>query len=146
MTTSALPRHAAASNKKFLIGGLFVLAAVAFLIVSGLQDSGLLYFQTLSEARTQVRAGDGRVVRINGVADMNSVKWDGQKLDLTFDIIEGTSRMPVYYHGVMPDTFYQSESVVVEGTLNRQGVFEARSLLVKCPSRYEPVVAPASSS
>jgi len=144
MTTSTLPRPALANNRKFIIAGALVLAAVALLIVNGLQDSGLLYFQTLSEARTQVRAGDGRVVRINGVVDMNSVKWDGQKLDLQFDIVEGSNRMPVFYHGVMPDTFYQSESVVVEGALNRQGVFEARSLLVKCPSRYEPVVAPAS--
>ncbi len=144
MTTTALPQRAIGSNKKFYIGGVIILAAVGLLIVNGLQDSGLLYFQTLSEARTQVRPGDGRVVRINGVVDMNSVKWDGQKLDLAFDIVEGTNRLPVYFHGVMPDTFYQSESVVVEGTLNRQGVFEARSLLVKCPSRYEPVVAPSS--
>lgn len=144
MTTTALPQRSTGSSKKFYIGGVIILAAVGLLIVSGLQDSGLLYFQTLSEARTQVRPGDGRVVRINGVVDMNSVKWDGQKLDLAFDIVEGTSRLPVFYHGVMPDTFYQSESVVVEGTLNRQGVFDARTLLVKCPSRYEPVVAPSS--
>lgn len=145
MSTSALSRPAVgASNRKFLIGGFLILGAVALLIVNGLQSTALLYFQTLSEARTQIKAGDGRVVRINGVVDMNTVKWDGQKLDLSFDLVEGSARLPVFFHGVMPDTFYQSESVVVEGSLNRQGVFEARTLLVKCPSRYEPVVAPES--
>ena len=78
------------------------------------------------------------------MADLKSVKWDAQNLNLAFDIVEGDRRLPVLYHGVMPDTFQQSESVVVEGTLSTNGVFDARTLLVKCPSRYEPVVAPST--
>lgn len=132
-----------ALEKKFIIGEFIILAAIGLLVVNGL-SSASVYYLTVSEARTQLRAGNGQIVRINGVADMSSVKWDAQNLNLSFDIVEGSQRVPVLFHGVMPDTFYQSESVVVEGTLSKNGVFEARTLHVQCPSRYEPVVAPSS--
>ena len=144
MTTAVLPTpRSGPANRKFILGGVIVLALVGFLIVNGLQTASI-YYLTVSEALTQLRAGDGQVVRINGVADQSTVKWDAQNLTLKFDITEGAMRIPVVYHGVMPDTFSQSESVVVEGSLASSGAFEARDLLVKCPSRYQPVVAPSS--
>jgi cytochrome c-type biogenesis protein CcmE len=144
MTTATLsqPRGRLA-GKKFILGGIVILAMVGFLVANGLQTTSV-YYLTVNEARTQLKPGGTQVVRINGVADMTSVKWDAQNLNLSFDIVEGDRRLPVVYHGVMPDTFQQSESVVVEGTLSTRGVFDARTLLVKCPSRYEPVVAPSS--
>jgi len=130
-------------SKKFIIGGFIILAAVGLLVASNLQSTSVFYL-TVSEAKTQLRAGGDQIVRINGVADQSTVKWDAKNLNLSFDIVEGNNRLPIVYHGVMPDTFNQSESVVVEGSLAKNGVFEARTLLVKCPSRYEPVVAPSS--
>ena len=143
MTTATIsPPHRGLAGKKFILGGIVILAMVGFLVASGLQSTSV-YYLTVNEARTQLRPGGTQVVRINGVADLKSVKWDAQNLNLAFDIVEGDRRLPVLYHGVMPDTFQQSESVVVEGTLSTAGVFDARTLLVKCPSRYEPVVAPS---
>ncbi len=40
------------------------------------------------------------------------------------------------YHGVVPDTFMENSEVVVEGSI-RSEVFEAHTLLAKCPSKYE---------
>jgi cytochrome c-type biogenesis protein CcmE len=53
------------------------------------------------------------------------------------------ARVPVVYHGSVPDLFKVGRHVVVEGTL-RNGVFVAKpgSLVTKCPSKY----APAKSS
>jgi cytochrome c-type biogenesis protein CcmE len=53
------------------------------------------------------------------------------------------ARIPVAYHGSVPDLFKAGRHVVVEGTL-RHGVFVAKpgSLVTKCPSKY----APAKSS
>jgi len=137
------PPRSGLAGKKFILGGIVILAMVGFLIASGLQSTSV-YYLTVNEAHTQLKPGGTQVVRINGVADLKSVKWDAQNLNLAFDIVEGDRRLPVLYHGVMPDTFQQSESVVVEGTLSTNGVFDARTLLVKCPSRYEPVVAPST--
>jgi cytochrome c-type biogenesis protein CcmE len=54
-----------------------------------------------------------------------------------------TARVPVVYHGSVPDLFKTGRHIVVEGTY-RNGVFVAKrnSLITKCPSKY----APANSS
>ena len=53
------------------------------------------------------------------------------------------ARVPVVYHGSVPNQFKTGGDVVVEGTL-RNGVFVAKrgSLITKCPDHY----APAKSS
>src|SRR5438477_10804480 len=114
MTTVAPERQrAGAVNKKFLVGGFIILGAVAALTSVNLTSDSLQYYKTLGEARVALRPGDGQLVRINGVADMSSVRYDAQRLDLSFDIVEGSNRLPISFHGVIPDTFNQSESVVV---------------------------------
>ena len=53
------------------------------------------------------------------------------------------ARVPVVYHGSVPDQFKAGADLVVEGTL-RNGVFVAKrgSMITKCPDHY----APAKSS
>ena len=49
------------------------------------------------------------------------------------------ARVPVVYHGSVPDLFKTGRDIVVAGTL-RNGVFVAQrgSLITKCPSKYTP--------
>jgi cytochrome c-type biogenesis protein CcmE len=49
------------------------------------------------------------------------------------------ARVPVVYHGSVPDLFKTGRHVVLEGTM-RNGVFVAKpgSLVTKCPSKYTP--------
>lgn len=47
-----------------------------------------------------------------------------------------TTAIPVVYNRVKPDLLADDVEVVVEGTLV-DGVFQARKVLVKCPSKYE---------
>jgi cytochrome c-type biogenesis protein CcmE len=56
---------------------------------------------------------------------------------------KNTARVPVVYHGSVPNQFKTGGDVVLEGTL-RDGVFVAKpgSLITKCPDHY----APAKSS
>jgi cytochrome c-type biogenesis protein CcmE len=53
------------------------------------------------------------------------------------------ARVPVVYHGTVPDQFKTGADLVVQGTL-RNGVFVAKagSMITKCPDHY----APAKSS
>jgi cytochrome c-type biogenesis protein CcmE len=55
--------------------------------------------------------------------------------------IDGRSavRVPVVYHGSVPDLFKVGRHIVVDGRY-RNGVFVARrdSLVTKCPSKYSP--------
>ena len=49
------------------------------------------------------------------------------------------ARVPVVYHGSVPDLFKTGRDIVVDGTLHN-GVFVAKrgSLITKCPSKYTP--------
>jgi cytochrome c-type biogenesis protein CcmE len=53
------------------------------------------------------------------------------------------ARVPVLYHGSVPDLFKTGRHIVVQGTL-RNGVFVATpgSLVTKCPSKYAPAKSP----
>jgi cytochrome c-type biogenesis protein CcmE len=49
------------------------------------------------------------------------------------------ARVPVVYHGSVPNQFKTGADLVVEGTL-RNGIFVAKrgSMITKCPSHYTP--------
>lgn len=127
------PKH----KFKFVVGGFVAVASILVLIVNGLLSAGN-YYITLEEAVTQGDRLVGRGLRINAVVDKESVRYDTQNIVLTFDLVDDAGhRLPVVYHDVMPDLFMKSESVIVEGRLNEQGVFEASLILVKCPSKYQ---------
>jgi len=111
--------------------GLVVAGCVGYLIFSASGGSAE-YYLTVSELRTQTQAGD---VRVAGVVQNDVQKSDGG-LHVTFTEKDGTASMPVDYSGPLPDIFKPGIMVVVEGKLGGDGVFHARTLLAKCPSRF----------
>jgi len=111
--------------------GLVVAGCVGYLILSASGGSAE-YYLTVSELRTQTHAGD---VRVAGVVQNDVQKSDGG-LHVTFTEKDGTASVPVDYSGPLPDIFKPGITVVVEGKLGGDGVFHARTLLAKCPSRF----------
>ena len=111
--------------------GLVVAGCVGYLIFSASGGSAE-YYLTVSELRTHAHAGD---VRVAGVVQNDVQKSDGG-LHVTFTEKDGTASMPVDYSGPLPDIFKPGITVVVEGKLGGDGVFHARTLLAKCPSRF----------
>jgi len=111
--------------------GLVVAGCVGYLIFSASGGSAE-YYLTVSELRTHTHAGD---VRVAGVVQNDVQKSDGG-LHVTFTEKDGTASMPVDYSGPLPDIFKPGITVVVEGKLGGDGVFHARTLLAKCPSRF----------
>ena len=111
--------------------GLVVAGCVGYLIFSASGGSAE-YYLTVSELRTHTHAGD---VRVAGVVQNDVQKSDGG-LHVTFTEKDGTASVPVDYSGPLPDIFKPGITVVVEGKLGGDGVFHARTLLAKCPSRF----------
>lgn len=121
---------------KFLVGGLVILAAVAYLVVMALQTTGA-YYRTVSEVVSQKEALVGKPLRVSGQLIVDSIVWKPLTLELSFEITDETgARLPVYFQGVKPDNMTEAAEVIVEGRLRPDGVLEANSLLLKCPSRY----------
>jgi cytochrome c-type biogenesis protein CcmE len=121
---------------KFLVLGLGVLLSMTFLMVVGMnRPGGMVYYLTVSEFMQQADPAGGDY-KINGTVSMGSIERMTTGMDVRFVITDGSSSLPVAYHGVIPDTFVDDAAVVVEGRL-QDGTFVAHNLLAKCPSKYE---------
>lgn len=111
--------------------------AAGFLVYRAWQGSAIYYF-TVTEIKAQGSSLYGKTVRVNGVVVPGSIVREEGSFLVTFTIAEGGETLSVTYNGVAPDTFKDDAEVVVEGRLSDSGVFQADTLLAKCPSKYEP--------
>ncbi len=108
-----------------------VAACVGYLIYSASGGSSE-YYLTVSELKSHTQSGD---VRVAGVVQ-NDVQRSEGGLHVTFTEKDATASIPVEYTGTVPDIFQPGITVVAEGRLGSDGVFHARTLLAKCPSRF----------
>jgi len=134
-------------KKKFIIGGLILFLAVGYLGFIGFRSSASYYY-TVSELMAQGNIRPTQSVRVNGKVLAGSVEQKSGDLSLEFTVTEGGKNLPVVYRGVVPDTFTPGGDIVVEGTLSAGGIFQAKTLLPKCPSKYKPAatIPPAKGS
>jgi len=124
-------------NKSFLIAGLVVFVAVAYLGFLGFQSSATYYY-TVSEVTGQGSSIHGQNIRVNGWVFPDSVEQEPSTLTLKFTLTEGENSLPVVYHGVVPDAFKADSEVVVEGYVDSDGILQSDTIMTKCPSRYIP--------
>ena len=125
-------------KKKYLIGGLILIAALVFLGYLGFMG-GLTYYYEVGELLDKANSISGQTVRVSGnIAD--DVVKDG--LEMRFAILDTNDSeicLPVFYSGAVPDTFKVGNQVVVEGKYTTTaGIFEAEAIIVKCGSKYIP--------
>ena len=116
---------------RWSIPALVVAACVGYLIYSASGGSAE-YYLTVSQLQSHSGGGD---VRVAGVVQTDVQKSEGG-LHVTFTEKDGTASVPVDYTGTLPDIFRPGITVVAEGRLGKDGVFHARTLLAKCPSRF----------
>jgi len=116
---------------KLALLGAVVAACVGYLVYSASGGSSE-YYLTVSELRAHATSGD---VRVAGVVQNDVQRSDGG-LHVLFTEKDGTASLPVEYQGTLPDIFQPGITVVAEGRLGTDGIFHARAVLAKCPSRF----------
>jgi len=145
------------------VGGVILLAAVVYLIVTNLVSSQQ-YFITIDELNARQSELAGRNVRISGAVIGDTIQYDGH--ELSFEVAnvpasaaeiqdEGglaevlheavsnpnASRIQVVlYDEPMPDLLQNEAQAIVTGKMGDDGVFYADELLLKCPTRYDQAV------
>ena len=108
-----------------------VAACVGYLVYSSTGGSAE-YYLTVSELRSHATSGD---VRVAGLVQPDVLRSDGG-LKVQFTERDATAALLVDYSGTLPDIFRPGVTVVAEGRLGSDGVFHARTVLAKCPSRF----------
>ncbi len=146
---------------KFLIGGLIIIAAVAYLVITATRATAE-YYLTVSELQDQSDQYLGQNVRISGAVIGDSIHYDPTSLLLQFTIADipgdeetiaaegGLSHvlqeavldperahLEIVFDGPQPDMLTDEAQAILTGSLGSDGVFYANEVLMKCPSRYE---------
>ena len=111
---------------------LTVAVAVMYSMV-GRMGENTVYYYTVSEVRSQPIEG---LIRMSGHVKAGTIEREPERMFVTFEVTDTTSSIPVAYTGPIPDIFAEGIEVVVEGTIVDE-VFQASTLLAKCPSKYE---------
>ncbi len=149
---------------KFIIGGVLILAAVIYLIISSTRANAE-YFMTVDELKAKGNSIVGQNVRISGAVAGNTIQFNPQTNDLSFEIAnvpgdnatitaEGglakvlheavvdpkRTRLMIVYNGPKPDLLRDEAQAIVTGHLDSDGVFHADELLLKCPTKYQEAV------
>jgi len=146
---------------KFIVGGLLILAAVVYLIVSSTQANAE-YFMTVDELHANGASLAGHSLRISGAVVGKTIQYDPKTQNLTFEIanvpgdnatisaqgglakvlheavIDPNARhLSITYSGPKPDLLQDEAQAIITGRLGPDGVFHADELLLKCPSKYQ---------
>lgn len=164
MEQAVVARPKAGGRVKFLIGGLLIVSAITYLIISSTRANAQ-YFFTIDELQARGQSIVGQNVRISGAVVGDSIQYDPQSLTLSFIIAnvpadnkqieaEGglaavlhaavtdpsRSRMQAVYVGPKPDLLRDEAQAIMTGSLGADGIFYADELLLKCPTKYEEAV------
>jgi len=149
------------NNRKTLIAVLVIAVALIALLIATTRSS-TQYFLTVSELQSGETDMTGRNVRMSGVVLGDTIVYDPQTLDLTFEVAQipgdhrvinemggmavvlekaaadpTLPRITIHYNGVKPDLLKHEAQAIVSGSLDVNGIFQAKELLLKCPSKYE---------
>ena len=130
---------------KFLVGGIIVIIALAWLGFLGFKESKA-YYVTVEEFNSMKPSLDGETFKLAGDVIEGSI--DRTKPQMEFVIGSGKATIKVRYTGtaVIPDTFKGGSKALVEGTVGPDGIFEAHRLEAKCASKYEAEYEKRSAS
>lgn len=114
---------------------LFICAAGALCYAGFTRDS--VYFLTVAEARA-MPPEELKSARLFGlVSSPDRKKGEGE---LAFNLVDADKAgavIPVVFRGVVPDAFKPGAEVIIEGSMKNDGGFVAKTLMTKCPSKYQ---------
>ena len=124
-------------NRRFLIGGVIILAALSYMIYGGMQEA-IVYFVTPSELTAKEGSSSEKFLRMGGMVVAGSMQKDLQNLTYRFELTDGGATFPVFFRGVPPDLFTEGKGAVVEGRIGADGVFQATTIMAKHAEEYSP--------
>lgn len=113
------------------------LVAGAFVALVGISlTNALVYYVTPTELAANPATG---TVRLFGIVQPGSVRWDGSSSTLSFMVTDGTTSTAVSSRSLPTALFRDGVGVVLAGRTTGPGAFEADEVLVKHSEVYQPL-------
>lgn len=123
-------------NRWLAIAALGIAAAAFLIITAGGIGENLIYYWGPTELRAAGPKAVGATIRLGGQVGANSVKTSGLGSALEFDLTDGKNIVHVRSNSVPPQMFREGIGVVVEGTMDPDGVFVSDRLMVSHGNEY----------
>jgi cytochrome c-type biogenesis protein CcmE len=124
---------------KILIGIIVIGGGLGYFTFQAMQSSWSYYY-SVDEFSANIADMNNYSFRIAGRVKPGSVNRDLEKMNLTFTLAGAKTELPVYYDGTIPENFTDDIEVVVEGRLDENKSFKAKTLMTKCESKYKAKV------
>ncbi len=126
------------STHVYIVALLLFLSGAGYLVYSGLSENSI-YFLNVSEALA-ADSSKLQAARLFGTVSEKDLHPSTEAPGVSFRLVDAEhadQTLLVRYSGAVPDTFKAGAEVIIEGGLGQDGVFSAKSLMTKCPSKYE---------
>lgn len=124
----------ASKGIRFAIVGAALLGAVGLFGTS--LAGNAVRFYTVDQYLAQKSEIGSRFIQLQGAVVPGTIRYDAVALNLDFEIEKHGQRVALHHHGIKPDVLNDGLEVVADGRMGPDGVFQAKKLTVKCPSRY----------
>lgn len=118
-----------------LVGLALVVGAFIALVAISL-TSALVYYVTPTELAANPPAGN---VRLYGIVEPGSVRWDAASSTLSFRITDGRTAVAVASRSLPTGLFRDGIGVVLAGRMTGPNAFRADEVLVKHSEVYQPL-------
>ncbi|MBW8011245.1 MAG: cytochrome c maturation protein CcmE [Chloroflexi bacterium] len=163
MSTTLETMDSNPGRSKFLVGGLLILIAVVYLIISSTIAGAQTYY-TVDELLARGDSAVGTPMQVLGAVLGDTISYDRDTQTVSFtmvhipadnDVVDAQGglaavleaavkdpnrqELQVVHIGIAPDTLEHQAQAIIVGTLREDGVFVASELLFKCPTKYEEV-------
>ncbi len=125
------------SRSIYLVAFLLFVGGLGYMIWSGVSQNGV-YFLNVSEALA-MESKSLQSARLFGTVAKDEIFRPSDGLGATFKLQDANNTdqfIQVSYKGVVPDTFDVGSEVIIEGSF-QQNQFVAKTLMTKCPSKYQ---------
>ena len=130
----------AARNRLIAVGALLVAGAGLAFVAFGNIGENLVYYWSPKEMLAQGEKAYGPTIRLGGVVQPGSIKWNEAHTTLEFrvstEVKEGAESVLVRSTEVPPQMFREKIGVVVEGTFDKSQVFSSNRLMVNHSNEY----------
>ena len=132
----ASPQGFFSGQRKLFIAVALLAMAVGFLAFNAFQGASVYYF-TVGEALSG-DVEEGATVRVSGKLLPDSFSREAEGTMAHFSLVDDDSVLQATYDGIVPELFFNEHSdIVLEGSLNQDGVFNSDTIIVKCPTKYQ---------
>lgn len=122
----------------YVAAACLFLGGVGYLVYSGLSENSV-YFLNVAEAQA-LPVEKLSNIRLFGTVAAAGIEQPESGLGVAFNLEDKDDQkktIHISYAGVVPDTFKEGAEVIVEGSMKTEGGFFAKSLMTKCPSKYQ---------